>query len=118
MRVRTDLSATVFLSEPEEYEGGELVIEDTYGAHSVKLGAGDMILYPSSSLHRVNPVTHGARVASFFWVQSLVRDDAQRSLLFDMDLGIRALARNAPGDPAILSLTGVYHNLLRMWAAV
>jgi PKHD-type hydroxylase len=115
-RIRTDLSATLFLSEAADYDGGELVIEDTYGVHSVKLAAGDLILYPSSSLHQVTPVTRGARVACVFWVQSLVRDDAQRTLLFDMDLGIRALSQKAPDDAAIVSLTGVYHNLLRMWA--
>jgi PKHD-type hydroxylase len=115
-RIRTDLSATLFLSEPDDYDGGDLVIEDSYGVHSVKLAAGDMVLYPSSSLHRVTPVTRGARVSSIFWVQSLVRDDGRRTLLFDMDLGIRALSQKAPDDPAIVSLTGVYHNLLRMWA--
>jgi PKHD-type hydroxylase len=115
-RIRTDLSATLFLSEPDDYDGGDLIIEDTYGVHAVRLPAGDMVLYPASSLHRVTEVTRGARVASVFWVQSLVRDDAQRTLLFDMDLGIRALSQKAPDDPAIVSLTGVYHNLLRMWA--
>jgi len=117
VRIRTDLSATLFLSEPDSYEGGELVVEDTYGVHEVKLAAGDMILYPASSLHRVRPVTSGERVASFFWVQSLVRDDAKRALLFDMDLGIQRLAESAGQDnPSIVSLTGAYHNLLRMWA--
>ena len=114
-RIRTDVAATLFLSEPDDYDGGGLVIEDTYGPHEVKLAAGDLVLYPASSLHRVTPVTHGARVASVFWVQSLVRDDAQRTLLLDLDLGIRALSLKAPDDPAIVSLTGVYHNLLRMW---
>lgn len=117
-RIRTDLSATLFLSEPDEYEGGELVIEDTFGAHAVKLAAGDMILYPSSSLHRVTPVTRGVRTAAVWWVQSLVRDDAARTLLFDMDLAIRALSVKNGDDPAIVSLTGVYHNLLRRWAEV
>lgn len=117
-RMRTDLSATLFLSEPDTYDGGELVVEDTYGAHEIKLAAGDLILYPSSSLHRVAPITRGARLACVFWVQSLVRDDAQRTLLFDMDLAIRALAQRAPDDAAIVSLTGAYHNLLRMWAQV
>jgi PKHD-type hydroxylase len=118
-RIRTDLSATVFLTEPADYDGGELVIEDTFGVHEIKLGAGDMILYPSSSLHRVTPVTRGARVCSIFWVQSLVRDDAQRTLLFDMDLAIRGLTQRVGGqDPAVVSLTGAYHNLLRMWAEV
>jgi len=113
--VRTDLSATLFLAQPDEYDGGELVIEDTYGAHSVKLPAGDLILYPSSSVHRVTPVTRGARVASFFWIQSLVRDDGERSLLFDLDLAIQRLNRDAAEHPALVSLVGVYHNLLRRW---
>jgi PKHD-type hydroxylase len=117
-RIRTDLSATLFLSEPQDYEGGELIIEDTFGVHEVKLGAGDMILYPSSSLHRVAAVTQGRRVAAVWWVQSLVRDDAARTLLFDMDIAIRALSAKAGDDPAIVSLTGVYHNLLRRWAEV
>jgi PKHD-type hydroxylase len=117
VRIRTDLSATLFLCEPESYEGGELVVEDTYGVHEVKLPAGDLILYPASSLHRVEAVTAGERVASFFWIQSLIRDDARRALLFDMDLAIQALAKDAgQAAPAIVSLTGAYHNLLRMWA--
>jgi PKHD-type hydroxylase len=115
-RVRTDLSATLFLAEPSEYDGGELVIEDTYGAHAVKLPAGHMVLYPASSLHRVNPVTRGARIASFFWIQSMVREDAQRALLFDMDTAIQRLAQQWPDHPSTLQLTAVYHNLLRMWA--
>lgn len=115
-RVRTDLSATLFLIEPDEYEGGELVVEDTYGVHSVKLPAGDMVLYPSTSLHHVTPVTSGARVASFFWIQSLVRDDARRTLLFDMDTAIQRLVRDAPDHPSAVQLTGVYHNLLRQWS--
>jgi PKHD-type hydroxylase len=115
-RVRTDLSATLFLAEPGEYDGGELVVEDTYGAHAIKLPAGHMVLYPASSLHRVNPVTRGARIASFFWIQSMVREDAQRALLFDMDSAIQRLAQETPDHPAALQLTGVYHNLLRMWA--
>ena len=116
-RIRTDLSATLFLSEPQTYDGGELVIEDTYGLHEVKLAAGDMILYPASSLHRVAPVTRGARIAGFFWVQSLIRDDARRTLLLDIDLAIRSLSQKAGAqDDAIVSLTGAYHNLLRMWA--
>lgn len=116
-RIRTDLSATVFLSGPDEYDGGELVIEDHYGAHQVKLAAGDMILYPATSLHRVEPVTRGTRFASFFWIESMVRDDGQRSLLLDMDAAIRTLAQTAGDqDPAIISLTGSYHNLLRRWA--
>ena len=115
-RVRTDLSATLFLTEPSEYDGGELVVEDTYGAHSVRLPAGHMVLYPASSLHRVNAVTRGSRIASFFWVQSMVREDAQRALLFDMDAAIQRLMQEAPDHPSALQLTGVYHNLLRMWA--
>jgi PKHD-type hydroxylase len=115
-RIRTDLSATLFLAEPEEYDGGELTVEDTYGVHKVKLPAGHMVLYPSSSLHSVTPVTRGARMASFFWVQSMIRDDARRTLLFDMDVAIQQLARDVPAHPAIVQLTGVYHNLLRQWA--
>jgi PKHD-type hydroxylase len=114
--VRTDLSATLFLSEPEEYDGGELVIEDTFGSQSVKLAAGDLILYPASSVHRVEPVTRGCRLASFFWIESMVRDDAQRRLLFDLDMSILTL-RGTEGDtPPVVKLTGCYHNLLRMWA--
>jgi PKHD-type hydroxylase len=116
-RVRTDLSATVFLSGPDEYDGGELVIEDSYGSHQVKLEAGDMILYPATSLHRVEPVTRGTRFASFFWIESMVRDDAQRTLLLDMDAAIRTLAQTVGDhDPAIVQLTGCYHNLIRRWA--
>ncbi|HEV2645062.1 MAG TPA: Fe2+-dependent dioxygenase [Acidobacteriaceae bacterium] len=120
-RIRTDLSCTLFLSEPEEYEGGELVIEDTYGSKSVKLGAGDMILYPSTSLHHVTPVTRGVRVSSFFWLQSMIRQDAHRSLLFDLDTAIqRMVASESAQSPGIkessVQLTGVYHNLLRQWA--
>ena len=99
-RIRTDLSATLFLTEPEDYDGGELVIEDTYGAQCVKLPAGDLVLYPATSLHRVTPVTRGSRVASFFWIQSMVRDDAQRTLLFDLDVSIQRITRDAPGDPS------------------
>jgi PKHD-type hydroxylase len=107
----------LFLSEPDDYDGGELIVEDTYVEHSVKLPAGDMVLYPSTSLHRVQPVTRGSRVASFFWVQSMVRDDGQRTLLLEMDAAIRTLAANlGDGDPSIVSLTGTYHNLLRRWA--
>lgn len=117
VRIRTDLSATLFLAEPDSYDGGGLVVEDTFGVHEVKLPAGDLVLYPSSSLHRVEPVTRGERVASFFWIQSLVREDARRTLLFDMDLSIQRLAKaTGQDDPAIVSLTGSYHNLLRMWA--
>jgi len=115
-RVRTDLSATLFFVGPDDYEGGELVVEDTYGAHRVKLPAGDMVLYPSTSLHHVTPVTAGERVCSFFWIQSLIRDDGQRTLLFDMDTAIQRLARDAPEHPSTVQLTGVYHNLVRQWA--
>jgi PKHD-type hydroxylase len=117
-RIRTDLSATLFLAEPEEYDGGELVVEDSYGVHTVKLPAGDMILYPSTSLHHVRPVTRGARIASFFWIQSMVKDDGQRTLLFDLDTSIQRLTADVPDHPATVQLTGVYHNLLRRWADV
>lgn len=115
-RIRTDLSATLFFSAPDEYDGGELIVEDIYGTHSVKLPAGHMILYPSTSLHHVRPVTRGARVCSFFWIQSMIRDDGERSLLFDLDLAIQRLNREAPEHPASVQFTGVYHNLLRRWA--
>jgi len=115
-RVRTDLSATLFLSAPEDYAGGELVIDDTYGAHRVKLPAGSLILYPGSSLHRVEPVTSGLRLASFFWVESMVRDAEQRRLLFDLDTAVQELSAAAPQAPAIAQLLNVYHNLLRRWA--
>lgn len=114
--VRTDLSATLFLSAPEEYDGGELVIEDTYGSHSVKLAAGDLVLYPGTSLHKVTPVTRGARLASFFWIQSLLPEDAQRRLMFELDVSIRRLSADVPEHPALVQLTGVYHNLLRRWS--
>lgn len=118
LTVRSDLSATLFLCDPDEYEGGELQIEGPFGVQSVRLPAGDMILYPSSSLHRVTPVTRGARIASFFWIESLVRDDAARALLFDLDRAIQGLTPALrPDDPHLLSLTGVYHNLLRRWAS-
>ena len=117
VRIRSDLSATLFLTEPEDYDGGVLLVEDTYGVHEVKLPAGDMILYPASSLHQVTPVTRGARTSSFFWLQSLIRDDAQRALLFQMDIAIQQLAgKVGAGAPELVSLTGTYHNLLRMWA--
>ena len=115
-RVRTDLSATLFLSSPDEYDGGELQIEDTYGVHSVKLPAGDLVLYPSTSLHHVRPVTRGARLASFFWIQSMVRDDGARTLLFDLDTAIQRVNLDTPAHAAAVPLTGVYHNLLRRWA--
>ena len=115
-RLRTDLSCTLFLSEPAEYDGGELVVEDTYGVHSVKLPAGHLVLYPSTSLHHVRPVIRGVRVASFFWLQSMVRSDADRTLLFDLDAGIRGLHGLDAAAGAAVQLTGVYHNLLRRWA--
>ncbi len=115
-KLRTDVSCTLFLSEPDDYEGGELLVEDTYGTHSVKLPAGHMIVYPSTSLHRVEPVTRGARVASFFWAQSMIRDDGQRALLFDMDSALQHLTRTGADADALVRLTGNYHNLLRMWA--
>jgi PKHD-type hydroxylase len=114
--IRTDLSATLFFNDPDEYEGGGLVIEDTYGTHSVKLPAGDLVLYPSSSLHRVEPVTRGARMASFFWIQSLVRDEQQRRLLLELDVSIQSLTQAAAPQADMLRLTGVYHNLLRAWS--
>lgn len=114
--VRTDLSATLFLSEPDEYDGGELLIEDTYGNQSIKLAAGDLVLYPGTSLHKVTPVTRGERIASFFWIQSLLREDAQRRLMFELDVSIRRLTKDVPEHPALVQLTGVYHNLLRRWA--
>jgi PKHD-type hydroxylase len=116
-RVRTDLSATLFLEDPDAYEGGELVVEDNLGAHAVKLPAGHLLLYPASSLHRVEPVTNGARVASFFWIQSMVRDDAARAILFDLDRSIQTIAADrGQEDEEVIRLTGVYHNLLRRWA--
>ncbi len=115
-RLRTDLSTTLFLSRPDEYDGGELVVEDTYGAHSVKLPAGDLILYPATSLHRVNPVTRGARLASFFWIQSMVRDDGRRALLFDFDMAINQVNQAVPDHASVVALTSCYHNLLRQWA--
>ena len=117
-RVRTDLSATLFLADPGEYDGGELVVEDIYGTHSVKLPAGDLVLYPASSLHLVKPVTRGARVASFFWIQSMVRDDGERTLLYDLDRAVQQVHRDLPDSPAAVQLTSVYHNLLRRWADV
>ena len=116
--IRTDLSATLFLADPEEYDGGELIVEDTFGVHSVKLPSGHMVLYPASSLHNVTPVTKGARLASFFWIQSMLRDDGERTLLFDLDTAIQRLAVDLPEHPAVVQLTAVYHNLLRRWAAV
>jgi PKHD-type hydroxylase len=118
LRIRTDLSATLFLAEPGEYDGGELIVEDQYGVHAVKLPAGHLVLYPSSSLHRVQPVTRGARLASFFWVQSMVRDDAARTMLFDLDTSIQQLTADVPDHPSVVQLTAVYHNLVRRWAEV
>lgn len=116
-RIRTDLSATLFFSEPDEYDGGELVIEDNYGVQEVKLPAGHMVLYPSTSLHHVNEITRGARVSSFFWMQSMVREDSQRSLLFDLDQSIQSLAaEKGVEDPLSVKLSGIYHNLIRQWA--
>ncbi|WP_115554264.1 Fe2+-dependent dioxygenase [Xanthomonas arboricola] len=116
--VRTDVSGTLFLSDPDSYDGGELVIEDTFGTQSVKLPAGHLVIYPGTSLHKVMPVTRGTRVASFFWIQSMLRDDAQRRLLFELDVSIRRLTQDTPGHPSLIQLTGVYHNLLRQWADV
>ena len=115
-RLRTDISATLFLTAPEDYDGGELVVEDTYGTHAVKLAAGDLVVYPATSLHRVTPVTRGARVSSFFWIESMVREDARRALLFDMDMAIVRLTADAPKHESLVALTGCYHNLLRMWS--
>ncbi len=116
-RMRTDLSATLFFSDPGEYDGGELVIHDTYGEHRVKLPAGHLVLYPGTSLHQVTPVTRGVRHAAFFWIQSMVREDAQRALLLTLDEAIQELGPVAPDHPALARLLGVYHNLLRGWAA-
>ena len=115
-QIRTDISATLFLSSPDEYDGGELLVEDTYGTHAVKLPSGHMVLYPSTSLHRVNPVTRGARTASFLWIQSLIRRDAERALLFDLDTSIQRLNQTSGDAQTIVNLTGCYHNLLRMWS--
>ena len=115
-QLRSDISCTLFLSDPDEYDGGELIVSDTYGEHEVKLPAGDAIIYPSSSLHRVQPVTRGARVAVFFWVQSLVRDDGRRRLLYELDASIQRLVATGADHDAVLQLTGTYHNLLRQWA--
>jgi PKHD-type hydroxylase len=117
-RIRTDLSATLFFTHPEEYDGGELIVEDTYGTHSVKLPAGHMILYPATSLHNVRPVTRGTRICSFFWIQSMIRDDSKRALLFDLDVAIQRLNRDVADHPSAVQFTGVYHNLLRQWAEV
>ncbi|MBM5573410.1 Fe2+-dependent dioxygenase [Deefgea sp. CFH1-16] len=116
--VRSDLSATLFFSDPDEYDGGELVIEDTYGVHEVKLAAGDMVLYPSSSLHRVEPITRGHRVASFMWLQSMIKDGTERGLLFDLDRNIRQLRQDMGDTETAISMTGIYHNLLRKWGDI
>lgn len=116
VKVRTDIAMTLFLSEPDEYEGGELVIEDTFGSHRVKLDGGNMILYPGTSLHRVTPVSHGRRLASFFWLQSMVASDERRRLLFELDSSIRNLNTQIEDSPELVRLTSVYHNLLRQWA--
>ena len=115
-RVRTDLSATLFLSEPAEYDGGELVVQDMAGETRIKFPAGDMVLYPGTSVHRVEPVTKGVRLASFFWIQSMVREDAKRDLLFQLDTGLQQLGRDVPNNAAVVQLMGVYHNLLRLWS--
>ena len=117
-RLRSDLSATLFLADPDSYDGGELIVEDSYGAHAVKLPAGHMVVYPASSLHRVAPVTRGERLGAFFWMQSMVRDNEQRGLLYDLDVSIQHLAVAAPGHDAVVQLTGIYHNLIRRWAEV
>lgn len=116
IRIRTDVSSTLFISSPDEYDGGELVIEDTYGTHAAKLPAGDMIVYPATSLHRVNPITRGSRIASFFWTQSMIRDDTQRRLLFDLDMAIMRLSADHPEHESVVRLTSLYHNLLRQWS--
>jgi PKHD-type hydroxylase len=118
VRIRTDVSSTLFISAPEDYDGGELVVEDTYGSHSVKLPAGDLVIYPATSLHHVTPITRGSRIASFFWTQSMIRDEGQRALLFDLDMAIMRLGGDHPEHPSVVSLTAVYHNLLRQWAEV
>ncbi len=115
-RVRTDLSATLFLTDPKDYDGGELVIEDTFGARGIKFPAGDMVLYPGTSVHHVEPVTRGVRLASFFWIQSMVREDGQRTILFELDKSIQHLGRDVAQHPAVVQLAGTYHNLLRLWA--
>jgi PKHD-type hydroxylase len=115
-QLRSDISCTLFLSEPDDYDGGELIISDTYGEHEIKLPAGDLIVYPSSSLHRVQPVTRGSRLAAFFWVQSMIRDDARRRMLFELDTSVQTLTRSGADANALLTLTGIYHNLLRQWA--
>jgi PKHD-type hydroxylase len=118
LNIRTDVSATLFISAPEDYDGGELVVNDTYGQHAAKLPAGDMVIYPGTSLHHVNPITRGSRIASFFWIQSMIRDVTKRSLLFDLDMAIIRLSRDHPEHASIVELTAVYHNLLRQWSEI
>jgi PKHD-type hydroxylase len=118
VRIRTDVSSTLFISAPEDYDGGELVVQDTYGSHAAKLPAGHMIVYPGTSLHHVTPITRGSRIACFFWTQSMIREVTQRALLFDLDMSIMQLSRDHPEHPAVVQLTSVYHNLLRQWAEV
>jgi PKHD-type hydroxylase len=119
VRFRTDVSATLFLTDPADYDGGELIVEDAYGEHAIKLAAGDMILYPATSLHRVAPITRGSRWAAVFWAQSMVRADAQRALLYELDNAIQAMSvKVGAGDPAVVSLAGTYNNLLRLWSEV
>jgi len=115
-RIRTDLAATLFLTPPADYDGGELVVEDTFGARRVKLSAGDMVLYPGTSVHRIEPVTRGTRLAAFFWIQSHVREDVRRTILFELDTAIQRIASDMPQHAAVVDLAGVYHNLLRIWA--
>ncbi|MGC4250717.1 MAG: Fe2+-dependent dioxygenase [Sphingobium sp.] len=115
-QLRSDVSCTLFLNDPDEYDGGRLIISDTYGEHRVAHAAGDAVIYPSSSLHRVEPVTRGARLASFFWIQSLIRDDRQRRMLFELDTSIQKLTLDGADEDAVLQLTCVYHNLLRLWS--
>ena len=117
-RVRTDLSATLFLTSPEDYDGGELVIQDRLGDRRIKLAAGDMVLYPGTSVHHVTPVTRGARLAAFFWIQSMVREDTKREILFEMDTALQQLGRDTPGHQSLVSLAGCYHNLLRLWSDI
>jgi PKHD-type hydroxylase len=114
-RIRTDISATLFFAHPDEYDGGELIVEDTFGIHSVKLPSGHLVIYPASSLHHVKPVTRGARIASFFWIQSMIRDDSQRTLLFDLDTATQHVSQTTSDSSSSVRLTGVYHNLLRRW---
>jgi PKHD-type hydroxylase len=116
VRLRTDMSATLFLTDPADYDGGKLVVEDTFGSHAVKLAAGDLVLYSASSRHHVTPVTRGSRWSSFFWVQSMVRDEAARTMLFELDTAIQGLRRQVGDNEQLVSLTGLYHNLLRRWA--